>query len=61
MRHVKHALVACVIAAFAAGNSGAADYETQVNKPAKDAVSPTVGPDFKINVEQVGSRFEIID
>ena len=51
MRHVKHALVACVIAAFAAGNSGAADYETQFNKPAKDALSPTVaaGPDYKVN------------
>ena len=51
MRHVKHALVACVIAAFVAGNSGAADYETQFNKPAKDAVPPTVavGPDFKVN------------
>src|SRR5713101_2822658 len=51
MRHVKYALVACVIAAFAAGNSGAANYETQFNKPAKDAVPPTVaaGPDFKVN------------
>jgi hypothetical protein len=49
MRHVKHVLVACVIAAFAAGNSGAADYETYMNKPAKDAVAPTSGPDFKIN------------
>jgi hypothetical protein len=51
MRHVKHVLVACVIAVFAAGNSGAADYETQFNKPAKDAVPPTVaaGPDFKVN------------
>jgi len=51
MRHVKPVLVACVIAAFAAGSSGAADYETQFNKPAKDAVPPTVatGPDFKVN------------
>jgi hypothetical protein len=57
MRHVKQALVACVIAAFAAGSSGAADYETSVNKPAKDAVAPTSGPDFKINDPVVGDGY----
>jgi hypothetical protein len=48
MRHVKRTVVACVSAAFAASNSGAADYEAQFDKPAKDAVPPTVaaGPDF---------------
>ena len=51
MRHVKQVAVACVVALFVASSSGAAEYETQTNKPVKDAVSPTVaaGPDFKVN------------
>jgi hypothetical protein len=59
MRDVKHVLVACVIAAFAAGNSGAADYETQFNKPAKNAVSPAIaaGPNYKVNAPVVADGY----
>src|SRR5258708_19352988 len=35
MRHVKYALVACVIAAFAPGNTGAPNYEPHFNNPPK--------------------------
>ena len=33
MRHGKHMARACVIALFVASSSGAAEYETQTNKP----------------------------
>ena len=51
MRHAKHMAVACVIALFVSSISGAAGYETQMNKPVKDAIPPAIaaGPDFKVN------------
>ena len=51
MRHGKHMVVACVVALFVASSSGAAEYETQTNKPVKDAISPTIaaGQDYKVN------------
>ena len=44
-------VVVCVNALFVASNSGAAEYETQTNKPVKDAIAPALaaGPDFKVN------------
>ena len=43
-------LVCITVLAFASG-AGAADYETQTNKPAKDVLQPAVaaGPDYKVN------------
>ena len=51
MRHGKHMVVACVVALFVASSGGAAEYETQTNKPVKDAIPPTIaaGQDYKVN------------
>jgi hypothetical protein len=40
-----------VVALFVASGSGAAEYETQTNKPVKDAIAPAIaaGPDYKVN------------
>jgi hypothetical protein len=51
MRHWRRISVACVVVLFAANGSGAADYETQMNKPVKDAIEPEIaaGPDYKVD------------
>jgi len=51
MSYWKRVSMVCMIVLAAAGAAGAADYETQTNKPASQALPPTVaaGPDFKVN------------
>ena len=51
MRRGMHMTLASLIAIFVASSSGAAAYETQMNKPVKEAIAPAIaaGPDFKVN------------
>jgi len=51
MRDGKLLMAAGVIGLLCAGSGAAADYETQKNKPVKDAIAPELaaGPDFKVN------------
>jgi hypothetical protein len=50
MRSWKHLSMACMIVLAAAGGTGAAEYETQANKPVSQALPPqlAVGPDYKV-------------
>ena len=51
MSYWKRVSMVCMIVLAVASAAGAADYETQTNKPASQALPPTVaaGPDFKVN------------
>jgi hypothetical protein len=51
MRSWTRAVLACATVVCVTGASGAAEHETQTNKPVKDAIAPTLaaGPDFKVD------------
>jgi hypothetical protein len=59
MRYGTQAAMALVIALFVASSSAAADYETQANKPVKDAIPPSTaaGPDYKVNDPAVADGY----
>src|SRR5262249_39405493 len=51
MRSWKRVAVSCAIVLTVASGSSAVNYETQMNKPVKDAIPPAIGagPDYKVN------------